>query len=585
MSKQSQQRRGSDDISYIPKSSSKTVIIQRGSRTPGMRTSMYSSTGRSSMGGSINPSVYAKLSNSGIVDFKQHRETEKRDMQNLNERLATYIEKVRFLEAQIKEQAAELEMLRNRKDADWKPIKAMYEGELDQCRKVIEELSKDKGIDQSRLAALQDEIKSLKDLIGTYESQARDYAKKIDQLNQQVGEYEGELAALRMRVGSLEDENAKQRDIINKQRAEIQDLRADLQTETEAHIEQEVRCGTLQEENEFLKELIERLELARPEPVTIGGLDVKSFYTGEMKRAVRDVQSMYDEQCEILRQEMENKMQAQLDTIKSGSYRDTIEIEHVRTENQRLKDQLQEARGRISKLESELANLRNLYEQSCRELEEKQSEYDQYRADMERRVIDLQNQVESLLVQLNELIDAKMSLELEISCYKKLLEGEENRTGLRQLVEAQLGTRGTGAGSLAQIIDNQSNLSSTTARTMVQRSSKGAVAFSECDQSGAFVCIENQTSGGRAKVQSLKGWKLQKSLPNGRVTQTIDLPDMELRPGQQFKVWAKGANPEAKGPNEMVCDAFSFGSGNGQWSCKDADGAEKATLTIKQVAA
>lgn len=154
------------DTIYRPKTTSKSVIISRSSGTR-PRTSMYGSGGfggRMSMSSMINPAVYTQMSATGIADFRGTREKEKKEMQDCNERLATYIEKVRWLEAQNKKLEAELEALRNRKQEDWKPIRDMYEGELDQARKVIAELSTQKGVSEGRLAGLQDEIQSLKEL-------------------------------------------------------------------------------------------------------------------------------------------------------------------------------------------------------------------------------------------------------------------------------------------------------------------------------------------------------------------------------------------------------------------------------------
>lgn len=85
-------------------------------------------------------------------------------MQNLNERLASYIEKVHFLDAQVKKLEAENEALRNRKVEDLQPIRDAYENELSQARKVIDELSSTKGVAEAKLAGLGDEVTSLRDL-------------------------------------------------------------------------------------------------------------------------------------------------------------------------------------------------------------------------------------------------------------------------------------------------------------------------------------------------------------------------------------------------------------------------------------
>jgi hypothetical protein len=71
---------------------------------------------------------------------------------------------VRWLEAKNKQLEAENEALRNRKQEDWKPIREAYEGELEQSRKIIQQMSIEKGLGEGKLANLQDEIQALKEL-------------------------------------------------------------------------------------------------------------------------------------------------------------------------------------------------------------------------------------------------------------------------------------------------------------------------------------------------------------------------------------------------------------------------------------
>jgi intermediate filament protein if len=94
------QTRDEEITTYRPKTTQKSVIITRSSGGP--RTSLgrqsgigFGSMSRSSQSLSFAPGVYSKMSATGISEFRGNREKEKRDMQDCNERLASYIEKVR----------------------------------------------------------------------------------------------------------------------------------------------------------------------------------------------------------------------------------------------------------------------------------------------------------------------------------------------------------------------------------------------------------------------------------------------------------------------------------------------------------
>lgn len=87
---------------------------------------------------------YATISNSNVSSVKTTRAREKKDMQDLNERLANYIEKVRFLEAQNKKLVAELDDLKSKWGKETAAIKEMYETELKEVREVLDDTAKDK---------------------------------------------------------------------------------------------------------------------------------------------------------------------------------------------------------------------------------------------------------------------------------------------------------------------------------------------------------------------------------------------------------------------------------------------------------
>ncbi|KAL8612133.1 hypothetical protein ACOMHN_021946 [Nucella lapillus] len=578
---------GDDDVSsYQPKTTQKSVIIQRGGGGYGNRNSRFSSGGSSMstrISASFNPAVYTQMAGSGIADFRDHRVKEKREMQDCNERLATYIEKVRWLECENKKLDAENEALRKRKQEDWKPIRDMYEGELKQAREVIKDLSTQKGVSEARLAGLQDEIESLKDLLATHESQAKDYCKKIDQLNSQIGEYEGELNTLRLRCDSLEDEVSKLRALIAKYKEENARLRADLDAETAAHIEQEVLAQTKMEENQFLEELLEQLNLVQQEPITVKGQDMESFFKGELRKSIRDVQQLYNDKMDQITMECETKLSHQMDQLRSGSVRDNMEAEHSKQEVTRLRDQNSEKNKRIADLEAALASLRSDRDNQVRMLHEMKQEYETQIADLERRLAQSTAEVDALMVEIRTLIDAKMGLEVEIACYKKLLEGEENRSGLRQLVEQSLGVRSNGASQMADLI-NQSSASSMTMTTTKEKSRTGNLGIQDVDQlNGGYVKIEVDSMS--RKDYELQNLKLIRRNAAGMETHVVDLSKCQLRklePGKTLTVCARSYRTVPANEYDFITNIQTFDAGPAEFILSD-NNKEVATMRVKQV--
>lgn len=149
-----------DSLSYRSTIAPRQLIIQRGSNANQSLT-------RSKFGGSENflqpsffaPSgAYASITTSGIQTVASSREEEKKDMQDLNDRFANYIEKVRFLEVQNRKLTDELEKLKAKWGMETTQIKAMYLTELDEARRMLDEAEKEKAYLSIRVASLEEQL-------------------------------------------------------------------------------------------------------------------------------------------------------------------------------------------------------------------------------------------------------------------------------------------------------------------------------------------------------------------------------------------------------------------------------------------
>lgn len=84
------------------------------------------------------------------------RQQEKEQLQNLNDRLAAYIDKVRFLETENSRLSVQIRSSEETISREVTNVKTLYESELADARKLLDELGKEK-------AALQIELSKYKE--------------------------------------------------------------------------------------------------------------------------------------------------------------------------------------------------------------------------------------------------------------------------------------------------------------------------------------------------------------------------------------------------------------------------------------
>lgn len=93
-------------------------------------------------------------------DFLNTRTNEKAELQHLNDRFASYIEKVRFLEQQNAALTVEIEKMRNREGPG--RVAEMYEEEMRELRRQIEAVSNQRARVEVERDNLGDDLQKLK---------------------------------------------------------------------------------------------------------------------------------------------------------------------------------------------------------------------------------------------------------------------------------------------------------------------------------------------------------------------------------------------------------------------------------------